>query len=614
MCPSRGGPTTRSRVSVVTLPRARDAAVEPADEPTSPRWKRPDPLIVAVAVVSAVTYALHGFDAALTRDLALYSYAGQQVADGTPPYLGVLNRAGPLAHVLPGVGAWIARVGGFDDVLTMRLFFLVLAVAGTTMVYVLARDLFASRLAGIVSAATFLGFTGFIHYAADGPREKTPLTLFLVCALWALTRRRWFTAGVFVSLATLCLQIAFFPAFTAVVVGALLLAGGERLRALARIVAGGAIPVAVLAVWFWLVGSLRESVDAFLVLNARYTVPNPPMENLDILWEGSRAVYGWWLWVFVAGLVVLGLRGLSAVVPWVRRNDPSVLVLAALAVGVVTGLLWNLKDFDSWADLFPLLPFAAVGIGSLVPRAVLLLPAPRGPVELAAFVVVGSRDGGALVGDHPERRPGRPAGSRRRGLRCAAAGGARLTSVEAPQPLVLTGRTNPTRHQMFRSGLQDYVDDTWPGGLDGFAGELVEQRPTLVTLGDSTYEYWREAITPDYVCVGAAPGWSWWARADEDPAVLASLRRAAGYGSDDDCARHAASRRCDERGTPEHGGAGARLRRQRAPRLCRLRPGHPWPRCGRRGPGRRAVDAVDVRRGGAHLPAAALDHPERGVR
>jgi len=523
----------------VTLPRARDAAVEPADEATSPRWNRPDPLIVAVAVVSAVTYALHGFDAALTRDLGLYSYAGQQVADGTPPYLGVLNRAGPLAHVLPGVGAWIARVGGFDDVLTMRLFFLVLAVASTTMVYVLARDLFASRLAGIVSAATFLGFTGFIHYAADGPREKTPLTLFVVCALWALTRRRWFTAGVFVSLATLCLQIAFFPAFTAVVVGALLLARGERLRALARIVIGGAAPVAVLAVWFWLVGSLRESVEAFLLLNARYTVPNPPMENLDILWEGSRAVYGWWLWVFVAGLVVLGLRGLSAVVPSVRRNDPSVLVLAALAVGVVTGLLWNLKDFDSWADLFPLLPFAAVGVGSLVPVLSSFLPAPVVQWSSAAFVVVA-----VVTAAHWSVTTRSDVLDDQRAAVDAVFGvlppEATLTSVEAPQPLVLTGRTNPTRHQMFRSGLQDYVDDTWPGGLDGLARELVEQRPTLITLGDSTYEYWREAITPDYVCVGAAPGWSWWARVDEDPAVLASLRRAAGYSSDDDCARHAA--------------------------------------------------------------------------
>ena len=94
---------------------------------------------------------------------------------------------------------------------------------------------------------------------------------------------------------------------------------------------------------------------------------------------------------------------------------------------------------------------------------------------------------------------------------------------------------------MFRSGLQAYVDDTWPGGLDGFARELVDQRPTLVAIGSTTYEYWREAVTPDYVCVGSAPGWSWWADRELGGDTIASLRRATGYESSADCARAGAA-------------------------------------------------------------------------
>ena len=75
----------------------------------SSRLRGTDPLVPLVALVSVVVYVLHGFHGTLTRDLGIYSYAGQQVADGVPPYLGVLNRAGPLAHVLPGVGAVVAR-------------------------------------------------------------------------------------------------------------------------------------------------------------------------------------------------------------------------------------------------------------------------------------------------------------------------------------------------------------------------------------------------------------------------------------------------------------------------------------------------------------------------
>ena len=109
------------------------------------RLRATDPLVPVVALVSLVVYVLHGFHGMLTRDLGIYSYAGQQVAEGVPPYLGVLNRAGPLAHVLPGVGALVARVGGLDDVITMRVLFMLMAVAAVCTAYLLGRDLFRSR-------------------------------------------------------------------------------------------------------------------------------------------------------------------------------------------------------------------------------------------------------------------------------------------------------------------------------------------------------------------------------------------------------------------------------------------------------------------------------------
>ncbi len=83
-----------------------------------------DPLLWMVGAGAVLTYALHGFSGMLSRDLGMYSYAGQQVADGVPPYLGVLNRAGPLAHLLPAVGALVARLGGLDDLVAMRLWFM----------------------------------------------------------------------------------------------------------------------------------------------------------------------------------------------------------------------------------------------------------------------------------------------------------------------------------------------------------------------------------------------------------------------------------------------------------------------------------------------------------
>lgn len=496
------------------------------------RLRAIDPLVPVVAVVSVVVYVLHGFQGALTRDLGIYSYAGQQVAEGVPPYLGVLNRAGPLAHVLPGVGALVARVGGLDDVVTMRVLFMLFATAAVCVAYLLGRDLFRSRSAGLVTAGAMLAFHGFIQYASNGPREKTPMTLFVLGALWAVTHRRWFTAGVLTSLATLCLQTAFFSTFTAVVVGALLLARGGRVRALVRIALGGLAPVAVLGTWFALAGSLRATWDGFYGINRRYTVPNPLDAERELVWEDLQAAYGVTVWLLLGGTVLLVLVSLAAASRRARAAEPGLVVLPAMTAGLAAGLAWILQEYDAWADLFPVLPFAAVGLGAaFAVSAHGLAPVPRrvaGTGLAAAAVVIALTYSVSTRDDSLEdQREATDA------VLATLPPDATITSIEAPQPLVLTGRTNPTRYQMFRSGLQDYMEDTWPGGLDGFKRDLVADGPDLVAVGETVSQRWRASIQPDYVYVGSAPMWQWYARASLGEDTIAELRAAAGYDADD---------------------------------------------------------------------------------
>ncbi|MCF6379261.1 glycosyltransferase family 39 protein [Nocardioides KLBMP 9356] len=498
-----------------------------------PEVIRRDPLAPLVAIVSAVVYTLHGFHGALTRDLGLYSYAGQQVADGVPPYLGLLNRAGPLAHVLPAIGALLGRALGADQVVTMRVVFMVFATAAVVVTYLLGRDLLDSRAAGLVAASGLLSFHGFIQYASDGPREKTPMVLFVVLALWAVTRRRWLTAGICTSLATLCLQTAFFSTFAAVVVAAILVpvAHGDRVRgrlvALLRVALGGLVPVAVLAAWFALAGSLRESWDAFYVINRRYTVPDPILD-LDQVWLGLQEAYGATAWLLLGGAAALVVVTLAAVVPRARRAFPALEVLPAMTAGLLAGLWWITKEYDSWADLFPLLPFAALGMGAAAAVVVRrLAPRPRWLLAAAAAVTCL-----ALALDYSLTTRDDTLDLQREATEAVLAelpDGATITSVEGPQPLVLTDRTNPTRYQMFRSGLQDYMDDTWPGGLDGFKRDLVADGPDLVSTGETVSLTWRRALTPDYVFVGRAPQWEWYARADLGEETIARLREAADY-------------------------------------------------------------------------------------
>ncbi len=221
-----------------------------AHPPTSrgARLRTIDPLAPLTGLVALAVYLLQGFDGLLSRDLAVYSYGGQQFADGVAPFVAILNRAGPLAHAVPGVGAWVADLVGVDDLFGMRVTLMLVAVATIVVMYLLGRDLFGSRGAGLATAAAMLSCEGFIRYATFGPREKTTMVLMLALALLAMVHQRWGTAGAFIALSTLCWQPVAFPAIAGVAVAALLGTGPgarDRLVALARIAVGGLVPTLV---------------------------------------------------------------------------------------------------------------------------------------------------------------------------------------------------------------------------------------------------------------------------------------------------------------------------------------------------------------------------------
>jgi hypothetical protein len=487
------------------------------------RWGGVDLLAVAVPLVALATYLLHGFGGALTRDLAVYAYGGQQVAEGTPPYLGILNRAGPLAHLLPAIGVVSARVGGFEDLLGMRVLYMLFSVASVLLAYLVARNAFASRAAGLVSAGALLSFEGFLQLATYGPREKTPMVLFLLLALWAVTRRAWFTAGVAVGLATLCLQIALLPALAAVGAAVLVSPGPGRLRAGLRVVAGGAATLAVTVAYFAAVGALREFVEAFVLINARYNSGNYLLPDLPDAWTSMETGFGSSVWILLAGMVIPLLLLVQPVWRESRRGSPGTVMVVACASGVVGWLAWSLRDFDKWPDALPVLPYAAVGAGSIVwllaehlSRRVLVILTGAVTVLMLVLGVVYSLGSRVDFLSEQERRTAAVLG--------AVGPDATLLSLEAPQPLVLTGRTNPTRHQMFGNRLHIYVNDTWPGGLRGFTRWVIAQDADIIAVGASGRHRWLPRLSPEYVWVGRVTDWTWLARRSLGPEVIAELR------------------------------------------------------------------------------------------
>lgn len=488
------------------------------------RWL--DPWTGVVCAVALVTYLLHGFDGALGRDLGVYAYAGQQVADGVPPYVAILNRAGPLAHLIPGIGAFAARTVGVDELFGMRLLFTLISVTAVGVTYRLGRDLFRSQLAGLSAAAAMLCFHGFVTYATYGPREKTSMVLFLVCALLAVTHQRWATAGVFVALGTLTWQPVFFAAIAGVVVALLLGVRSGRPRALAGLAVGGIVPTAITVGWYAAIGHLRLFLDDFLLINARYTEQISPLDFpgwiRDVLVKG----YGWSLGVFVVGAIALLVLAVGTTAARTWRREPTDAALVGVGVTLVVGSLWSLRAFNGWPDAFFLLPPAAVGIGGLVAAVGRRFPGRTTVVLALAWVTLATAATVFFsVGTRDERLDAQKAD-------VAAILGllppdATMLSVEAPEPLVLAHLRNLSRFQLFGNGLDAYLDDTWPGGSEGYGRWIAKREPTIIALGEKLPPEWLAPVLFDsYQKIGASLGWNWYVREDVGRPTREALRTA----------------------------------------------------------------------------------------
>jgi hypothetical protein len=485
-----------------------------------------DPLVPVVAVVSLTVYLLHGFDKALTRDLAVYTYGGQRFLEGDPPYVGILNRAGPLAHALPGVGIWLGRLVGLSDLHGARAFYMLIAVGCVCLVYVVVRDLTRLRTAALVAAAAFLGFQGFLDLATNGPREKTPMVLCLLAVFLAVRHRRWATAGVFVALATLIWQPVFFVAVVTAVVGGLL-APRHRLRALLRIAVGGIVPTALVLIYYAANGALQTFADAFFLINAEYTSQPGVLANVPANWASLRSGYGPSLVLILAGLAAMPVPAVRwARVAW-RYRDVHAATYVALGAGWLGGLIWCAVAFNGWPDLFVMLPIAAIGVGwaaGVVLRRLRVRAAVAAALTLAlagtAYATVFSVD--SRVDDLGKQEASIS------GVFAAGPPDATVLSMEAPQVLVLTGRTNPTPYQMFDHGFSNYLAATYPGGLGGFLAWIQRTHPTYIVTKTNLVQPWFQPwLEENYVHVGNTRRFRWWVTDTVTKDVRKQIRAAA---------------------------------------------------------------------------------------
>lgn len=456
---------------------------------------------VAVGVLAAAVYALHGFQGRLDRDLGLFVYGGERVAHGTPPYVANFNTVGPLADVIPGIATAAGHLVGVGPVLAPRLLDWLLSAACVALLYVLGRQVTGSRTAGFLAAALFLPFGSFINLATGGPREKTAMVLFVIAALIVLGRRRFLAAGVLTGLATLTWQPALLPLVAAA--GAAALLAPRRVRAALLFLAGGAATAAVAAAAFALAGALPRALEAFVVANVLWvhqpSALSRPGPTAHLLWHG----YGVSLVIALLGPVVL-------VVAALRRRTSEV---ASLAAGAVVAVGWTAAVVNGAPDLFVVLPFGALGtavlahalsgrVGRRSPRAGRALTA-----AVVAVAVLGAAATAVVTRENRLLLQVRDVRAVLRSLPPASG----LTAIDAPEPLALSGRVNPTPFLILDSGEIGYLDHHVPGGWIGYLQRLLHRDTPLLALGHGPHlRLIGQLVRRDYLPAGAGPGWHWY--------------------------------------------------------------------------------------------------------
>src|SRR5439155_3106769 len=319
-------------------------------------------LALLIGVLLFTRFSIHGN---LWRDEAIYAYGGQQLADGVPVYLGIFDPKPPLPTFLTAIGVVGGRVLGEDRVLTMRAEFFVFALLAVVAVYVRGLRLWKSPLAALAGAVTYAWFTGFAVHALPGPDAKTPGIFLAVLSLALLVRRRWFLAALVGSLAFLDWQPLGIYAFAAVAAAVLASDADEvRWKRGARAVAGAVIPLVATVLFLAIQGGLSQFIEASFKfpLTGLHRGHETLGGNIDrIVFIVNQHYHGTRI-LFWAGLVLL----VVVLGAWLirRRSDDTRVLPAAVVLGTFLAVAAaSVADFQGYPDLYPLLPYAAIGIG-----------------------------------------------------------------------------------------------------------------------------------------------------------------------------------------------------------------------------------------------------------
>lgn len=446
-----------------------------------------------VAVVATFLFSRFELYSTMIRDSSIYIYGGQQVLHGLPPYASEMDPKGPMSSLLASAGVAVARLFGRDDVIVVRCEFCLIAVVGVVGIYLLVLELTRSITAGAAAAVTFLAFRNYAYNALVGTDGHMPGIVFMIFALWLTARKSWYWAGFAAALAFLTWQPLFvYPAI--VLLCALLWSPVSRLRSALLTVAGAATPFLALVIYYLASGYLSNLFDG-LVFYPLTGVQRPPKtlgHRLHFFATDIKNLYADAAILFWAGLILIVVLAVWQLIGARSRSrsalDSPVIVL--LLPTMIFQLLYVCYDYIGYPHSWPLIPYAACGIGLGVAAVLHALPTVavrRGfatvlSLGMVIVVVVCAVQYSKKIWTGGRLRVEQAGAC---GLERSLAPGTPLWTIDDPVPLVLLHRRQPDNYPYVGGGLDIWKVNHTTDGFAGWMRQLTDSRASIVV-----YDTW----------------------------------------------------------------------------------------------------------------------------
>lgn len=491
----------------------------------TPERARDALLLIALALLAVIVFLQNApFTRALSPDLSMMMYAGQEIARGHPPYKYAMIVKTPLTPMLAAAAAVAARSFNADEVSAMRLLFLALAVAAVLLAYVFARDAFQSRAAGWFSALAMTGFGFLGARAAIGPEPKLVVLVFGLAACWAIQKRAAWWAGICAALAFLAWQIAGIYLLVALAAFWFGTAPNARRKQTARVLAGFLLTLAPFGLYLVFTDAMYHAWAQTILGNFNFLrgeeagtggglaarVTTSSTKFVTATWRcmaNERA----FLLAGIAGALgftaealrssrKLGSGGMSNA----PENTPwGVYALGLSALGLS---LFALYDFQNCPDLLPFFGILAIGCGWLVTRVLegvarwsaQKLPQTRAWLRPAfysaatlAVLLYGIGDSLLSSSANRLRAPQEKIAER---VERELQAGDTIQQYGDAIVLVLTGRTNATPVLHLGPKQHQGIFFMYENGLDGYIAYLDAHKPRVITLSRRKEEPWAEKL------------------------------------------------------------------------------------------------------------------------